>query len=124
MRKKRTRGTSTTAAQVKESALPQTEVINSSIEEKEIIRAKEPKTENEETIKKAELPKTKIENIKFEIFETNVTLKDVEKAVKKDAADRNLRGKIDIYLNAEKRAAYYTVDGIGSEEYKVDLNNI
>ena len=83
-----------------------------------------PAEEKKETAPVKEPAKTRIDNVKLEIFETNVTLKDVEKAVKKDAADRNLAGKIDIYLNAEKRAAYYTVDGIGSEEYKVELNNI
>lgn len=91
-------------------------------EKKETAPVKEPEAEIKETVK--EPAKTRIGNVKLEIFETNVTLKDVEKAVKKDAADRNLAGKIDIYLNAEKRAAYYTVDGIGSEEYKVELNNI
>lgn len=115
MRKKRTRGTSTTTAQK--------EVMNASAEEKkETAPVKESEAEIKETVK--EPAKTRIGNVKLEIFETNVILKDVEKAVKKDAADRNLAGKIDIYLNAEKRAAYYTVDGIGFEEYKVELNNI
>ena len=112
MRKKRTRGTSTTTAQEKVTVTAQKEVMNAPAEEKK------------ETAPVKEPAKTRIGNVKLEIFETNVTLKDVEKAVKKDAADRNLAGKIDIYLNAEKRAAYYTVDGIGSEEYKVELNNI
>ena len=120
MRKKRTRGTSTTTAQEKVTVTAQKEVMNAPAEEKkETAPVKEPEAEIKETVK--EPAKTRIGNVKLE---TNVTLKDVEKAVKKDAADRNLAGKIDIYLNAEKRAAYYTVDGIGSEEYKVELNNI
>ena len=123
MRKKRTRGTSTTTAQEKVTVTAQKEVMNALAEEKkETAPVKEPEAEIKETVK--EPAKTRIGNVKLEIFETNVTLKDVEKAVKKDAADRNLAGKIDIYLNVEKRAAYYTVDGIGSEEYKVELNNI
>lgn len=123
MRKKRTRGTSTTTAQEKVTVTAQKEVMNALAEEKkETAPVKEPEAEIKETVK--EPAKTRIDNVKLEIFETNVTLKDVEKAVKKDAADRNLAGKIDIYLNVEKRAAYYTVDGIGSEEYKVELNNI
>ena len=122
MRKKRTRGTSTTTAQEKVTVTAQKEVMNAPEEKKETAPVKEPEAEIKETVK--EPAKTRIGNVKLEIFETNVTLKDVEKAVKKDAADRNLAGKIDIYLNAEKRAAYYTVDGIGSEEYKVELNNI
>ena len=108
MRKKRTRGTSTTTAQEKVTVTAQKEVMNAPAEEKkETAPVKEPEAEIKETVK--EPAKTRIGNVKLEIFETNVTLKDVEKAVKKDAADRNLAGKIDIYLNAEKRAAYYTV---------------
>lgn len=123
MRKKRTRGTSTTTAQEKVTVTAQKKVMNAPAEEKkETAPVKEPEAEIKETVK--EPAKTRIDNVKLEIFETNVTLKDVEKAVKKDAADRNLAGKIDIYLNVEKRAAYYTVDGIGAEEYKVELNNI
>lgn len=123
MRKKRTRGTRTTTAQAKVTATAQKEVMNAPVEEKkEAAPAQESEAETKEIVK--EPAKTRIGNVKLEIFETNVTLKDVEKAVKKDAAERNLAGKIDIYLNAEKRAAYYTVDGIGSEEYKVKLNNI
>ena len=59
-----------------------------------------------------------------EIFETNVSLKDVEKAVKKDVAEKGLTGDICIYINAERRAAYYTVNQEGSDEYKVDLGNL
>ena len=59
-----------------------------------------------------------------EIFETNVSLKDVEKAVKKAVADKGLTGDISIYINAERRAAYYTVNQEGSDEYKVDLGNL
>lgn len=123
MRKKRTRGTNTTTAQAKVTATAQKEVMNAPVEEKkEAAPAQESEAETKEIVK--EPAKTRIGNVKLEIFETNVTLKDVEKAVKKDAADRKLAGKIDIYLNAEKRAAYYTVDGIGSEKYKVELNDI
>ena len=64
---------------------------------------------------------TKIGTVHLEIFETTVSMDDVKKAVKKDVADKGLAGTIEIYLNAEERAAYYTVDGVGSAEYKIDL---
>ena len=67
---------------------------------------------------------TKIGAVHLEIFETNVSMDDVKKAVKKDVADKGLSGNIEIYLNAEERAAYYTVDGVGSAEYKIDLNSL
>lgn len=67
---------------------------------------------------------TKIGAVHLEIFETNVSMDDVKKAVKKDVADKGLYGNIEIYLNAEERAAYYTVDGVGSAEYKIDLKSL
>ena len=67
---------------------------------------------------------TKIGAIHLEIFETNVSMDDVKKAVKKDVAAKGLAGSIEIYLNAEERAAYYTVDGVGSAEYKIDLKSL
>ena len=65
-----------------------------------------------------------LKEVSLEIFETNVSLKDVEKAVKKDVAEKGLTGDICIYINAERRAAYYTVNQEGSDEYKVDLGNL
>lgn len=67
---------------------------------------------------------TKIGVIHLEIFETNVSMDEVKKAVKKDVAAKGLAGTIEIYLNAEERAAYYTVDGVGSAEYKIDLKSL
>mgnify|MGYP004468021737 CR=1 FL=1 len=68
-----------------------------------------------------ETARTRVGAVNLEIFETNVTVDAVKKAVKNDAAEKGLAGSIVIYLNAEERAAYYTVDGVGSEDYKVDL---
>ena len=66
----------------------------------------------------------RIKDVTIEIFETSVSLSTVEKAVKKAVADKGLTGEVNIYLNAERRAAYYTVNGEGSEEYKVDLKEL
>lgn len=68
--------------------------------------------------------RTRISDVTIEIFETCVDLAAVEKAVKKDAADKNLKGEIKIYINAERRAAYYTVNGEGSEVNKIDLTTL
>ena len=46
---------------------------------------------------------------------------DIEKEVKKDALEKGLKGDIKIYLNINEKAAYYTVDGEGASEYKIDL---
>ena len=42
----------------------------------------------------------------------------------KEVKANGLKGEIKIYLNAEQRAAYYTVDGQGSDDFKVDLTTL
>lgn len=46
------------------------------------------------------------------------------KAVKKHAADNDLKGDINIYLNITEKAAYYTVNGNGGEGQKVLFSEI
>ena len=67
----------------------------------------------------------KISGITLEIFETSITVADLEAAVKKDAEAKGLKGKeLHIYVNAEERAAYYTADGEGSDDYRIDLTTL
>lgn len=64
----------------------------------------------------------KISGIILEIFETSFSMDTLEAAVKKDLETKELKGKdIQVYVNAEERAAYYTVDGQGSDDYRIDL---
>lgn len=49
---------------------------------------------------------------------------DIKKAVKKDAAEKKLVGTIRIYLNVAQMAAYYTVNGQGNDDYKVEFVKI
>ena len=63
---------------------------------------------------------TKVSDTVLEIFETKVSMKDLEAVIKANG----LKGEIKIYLNAEQRAAYYTVDGQGSDDFKVDLTTL
>jgi len=37
---------------------------------------------------------------------------------------RHRRKEISVYLNVEQKAANYTVDGQGSDDYKIDLNTL
>ena len=78
----------------------------------------------ETTEKATRAIRTRVSGITFEIFEINVDVKDIEAAVKKDVAARNLKGDIKIYVNAERRAAYYTVNDEGSDVYKIDLRTL
>lgn len=67
----------------------------------------------------------KISGITLEIFETSITVADLEAAVKKDAEAKGLKGKeLHIYVNAEERAAYYTADGEGSDDYRINLTTL
>ena len=67
----------------------------------------------------------KISGITLEIFETSITVADLEAAVKKDAEAKGLKGKeLHIYVNAEERAAYYTADGEGSDDNRIDLTTL
>ena len=51
--------------------------------------------------------------------------RSLEAAVKKDAEAKGLKGKeLHIYVNAEERAAYYTADGEGSDDYRIDLTTL
>ena len=67
---------------------------------------------------------TKVSDTILEIFETKVSMKDLEAVIKKEVKANGLKGEIKIYLNAEQRAAYYTVDGQGSDAFKVDLTTL
>ena len=94
------------------------EIMNSPIVEegKEIL--KETKEKASQAIR------TKISEVNVEIFETNVSLSAVENAVKKAVSDNKLKGDIKIYINAEQRTAFYTVNGEGAEDYKIDLRTL
>lgn len=85
------------------------------------------KKENTETMAEAtKTPRkmTKVSDTVLEIFETKVSMKDLEAVIKKEVKANGLKGEIKIYLNAEQRAAYYTVDGQGSDDFKVDLTTL
>ena len=94
------------------------EIMNSPIVEegKEIL--KETKEKASQAIR------AKISEVNLEIFETNVSLDAIENAVKKAVSDNKLKGDIKIYINAEQRTAFYTINGEGAEDYKIDLRTL
>lgn len=50
---------------------------------------------------------------------------DIQTAVKKAVKELGLEAKeLKIYINAQEQAAYFTVDGAGNDEYKVDLTTL
>ena len=134
---KSTEAITETAAKVKETVKAAAKKVEESapaektaeVVKEGVNKAPEAVQKAEQTVKTATKTATKaagvrVKEVSLEIFETNVSLKDVEKAVKKDVAEKGLTGDICIYINAERRAAYYTVNQEGSDEYKVDLGNL
>ncbi|MDO4260694.1 MAG: DUF6465 family protein [Eubacteriales bacterium] len=55
----------------------------------------------------------------------SVSVDAIQDAVKKAVKDQGLDASdLKIYINAAEQAAYYTVDGVGGESSKVDLNSL
>ena len=138
MRKK---STSKATATIKEATTKATEAVKETVEKTiakapEVIEeakdvasdiAKAPVVEEaKETVKKAVKEVAKNIDIKkfvettIELPGFAVTMSSIEEAIKKD-----IKGKdISVYVNVEQKAAYYTVDGQGSDDYKIDLNTL
>ncbi len=55
----------------------------------------------------------------------SVSVADIQTAVKKAVKEKGLEAaELRIYVNAAEQAAYYTVDGEGGEESKIDLKTL
>ena len=119
-----------TAAPAKEVKPTTEKTLHTEAAEGKAEAAKEPKkATKKETVKKTIKKETtetmaKVSDTVLEIFETKVSMKDLEAVIKKEVKANGLKGEIKIYLNAEQRAAYYTVDGQGSDDFKVDLTTL
>ena len=101
---------------------PAAEKTVKAVKKAETVAAKAPEVVEEV---KNTVKNHKISGITLEIFETSITVADLEAAVKKDAEAKGLKGKeLHIYVNAEERAAYYTADGEGSDDYRIDLTTL
>ena len=103
------------------TVVERTEEVVKTMEAKfeENMNKPEVKETKEQVKTAAKTVRTKIVDTKLEINGMSVSISEVEKAVKKAVADKGLKGEINIYLNVAEQAAYYTVNGEGSEEQKV-----
>lgn len=120
-----------TAADAKEAGKPSkvAEVLSSVMNKPEVVEAKEEISENIAEAKKqvksaVKTARTKVLDTCVEFDGNSVSLTEVEKAVKKDAAEKGLKGEILIYLNINEQAAYYTVNGEGADTQKVRFDEI
>ncbi len=83
------------------------------------------------TIEKTSAPKKAAKkpacmtSVCVEMSGLSASITDIQNAVKKAVKDKGLdAAELNIYINAAEQAAYYTVDGEGGEDYKVDLKTL
>ena len=124
----RKRTTSRAKETIKEATTKATEAVKETVE-KTTVKASAVIEEAKETVKKAVKEVAKNIDIKkfaettIELPGFAVTMSSIEEAIKKDIKDKGIEGKeISVYVNVEQKAAYYTVDGQGSDDYRIDLN--
>ena len=137
----RKRTTSRAKETIKEATTKATEAVKETVEKttvkaSEVIEeakdaaadiAKAPVVEEaKETVKKAKnIDIKKFAETTIELPGFAVTMSSIEEAIKKDIKDKGIEGKeISVYVNVEQKAAYYTVDGQGSDDYRIDLNTL
>ena len=124
----RKRTTSRAKETIKEATTKATEAVKETVE-KTTVKASA--VIEEATVKKAVKEVAKNIDIKkfaettIELPGFAVTMSSIEEAIKKDIKDKGIEGKeISVYVNVEQKAAYYTVDGQGSDDYRIDLNTL
>lgn len=101
------------------------DVLNGGMNPPETASANTKDAEKQEPEKtKPTTVRTKITDSFIEFDGISISLSAIEKAVKKDAASKKLKGEIIIYVNVLDLAAYYTVNGAGSPEEKVLFSDI
>lgn len=60
-----------------------------------------------------------------ELSGLSVSINDIQTAVKNAVKEKGLEAsELNIYINAAEQAAYYTINGEGGEEFKVDLKSL
>ena len=126
----RKRTTSRAKETIKEATTKATEAVKETVE-KTTVKASAVIEEAKETVKKAVKEVAKNIDIKkfaettIELPGFAVTMSSIEEAIKEDIKAKDIKGKdISVYVNVEQKAAYYTVDGQGSDDYKIDLNTL
>ena len=117
---------SNSTVEVKAAEAAETKTVKAEAPKAEAKKAEEPK---KETAKKAPAKRTTAKDIKTSVVVQfagkEVTEKDLIAAVKKAYTKKgNNVGDIktiEIYVKPEESAAYYVVNGIGADDYKIEL---
>lgn len=81
--------------------------------------------EGEAAPKKTTRRKKTVVSFQVELDGLTLALEEIQTAVEKAVEEKGLKAaELKIYLNTTEKAAYYTVDGEGSAEYRVDLTTL
>ena len=69
--------------------------------------------------------KKTVVSFQVELDGLTLALEEIQAAVEKAVEEKGLKAaELKVYLNTTEKAAYYTVDGEGSAEYRVDLTTL
>lgn len=87
-------------------------------------------TTRKTTAKKAEgeakkTTKKTVVTMNLEMASKSLEISEIQAAVEKAVMEQGLKAaELKIYINTAEQAAYYTLDGEGSAEYRVDLTTL
>lgn len=117
---------SNSTVEVKATEAVETKTVKAEAPKAEAKKAEEPK---KETAKKAPAKRTTAKDIKTSVVVQfagkEVTEKDLIAAVKKAYTKKGNKvgdiKTIEIYVKPEESAAYYVVNGVGADDYKIEL---
>lgn len=117
---------SNNTAEVKAAEVTETKEVKAEAPKAEAKKVEEPK---KETAKKAPAKRTAAKDIKTSVVVQfagkEVTEKDLIAAVKKAYTKKGNKvgdiKTIEIYVKPEESAAYYVVNGVGADDYKIEL---
>ena len=109
--KKKTENEAATTAPVKEKAAK--------------TKTAKSKTTTQSTETKTAKKTTRKTSVCIEMNGSSVAVADIQNAAKKAVKEKGLEAsELKIYINAAEQAAYYTVNGEGGEDFKIDLNTL
>ena len=117
---------SNNTVEVKAAEVTEVKEVKAEAPKAEAKKAEEPK---KETAKKAPAKRTAAKDIKTSVVVQfagkEVTEKDLIAAVKKAYTKKGNKvgdiKTIEIYVKPEESAAYYVVNGVGADDYKIEL---
>lgn len=109
---------------IEEAKATAADIAKSPVIEEAKATVEEAKAAVKKTVKEVaqKIETTRIAETTIELPGCAVTMTAIEEAVKKDMEAKEISGKdINVYINIDQKAAYYTVDGEGADNYRIDL---